>query len=460
MRVPKRGTGADQPVVARKSRNGDGAKGLDRSALSAGQPDLGGTGSSKAKPFSISKKVVWEAYKKVKANKGGAGVDAESISDFEKDLKRNLYKIWNRMSSGSYFPPPVRTVAIPKRGGGQRSLGIPTVSDRIAQMVAKMYLEPELESNFHADSYGYRPGKSAVEAVGVARRRCWKFDWVIDMDIKGFFDNLDHELLLRAVRKHTDCKWIILYIKRWLNAAVVQEDETLVEREKGVPQGGVISPLLSNLYLHYAFDAWMRRKYPSIPFERYCDDIIVHCRVEREARQMVIAIKQRLRDCRLELHPQKTQIVYCKDYRRNGTYPGVKFDFLGYTFRPRFVRRRGGNLFLGFTPAVSDKAAQAMRDVIRSWRLHLRSDQSLEDLSRQINPILRGWMNYYGSYTKTALLRVFNPLNLILTKWAMRKYKRFRGHQRRASRWLLRIRKREPQLFAYWPLGRKPLAGR
>ena len=228
----------------------------------------------KAKPFSISKHVVLKAFKKVKVNKGAAGVDGESIAEFEKDLKNNLYKLWNRMSSGSYFPPPVRSVEIPKDDGRKRTLGIPTVTDRIAQMVVKMYLEPELEPNFHPDSYSYRPEKSAIEAVGVARQRCFRFDWVLDLDIKGFFDNLVHELMMRAVRKHTDCKWVLLYIERWLKAPILLQGGSLVSRDKGTPQGSVISPMLANLFLHYAFDKWMKRNFPSIPFERYADDIL------------------------------------------------------------------------------------------------------------------------------------------------------------------------------------------
>ena len=462
MRVPMRDTGADQPVVATKSRNGDGAKGLDRPAKPTGQPGMGGAGSSKAKPYKISKWKVWEAYKRVKANRGAAGVDGETIADFEKELKKNLYKIWNRMSSGSYFPGPVRRVEIPKKGDGTRTrpLGVPSVCDRIAQMVAKLYLEPEIEPYFHPDSYGYRPGKSAIEAVGVTRRRCWKHDWALDLDIKGFFDNLDHTLLLKALRKHTDSKWILLYVERWLKAPVQLEDGTLVTRDKGTPQGSVVSPLLANLFLHYAFDKWMERHQPYIPFERYADDIICHCESEAQAEWLRSKIAQRLAECHLELHPEKTKIVYCKDDRRKGTYPNVQFEFLGFCFQPRQVRGPRSGLFIGFTPAVSLRAAKAMRDVIRSWRLHLQSPKSLEELSRQYNPIIRGWVNYYGSYFRSDLYKVFNPLNLILAKWAMRKYKRFHGHQRRASRWMLRLRKRSPFLFAHWQLAQKPAAGR
>jgi RNA-directed DNA polymerase len=415
---------------------------------------------SKAKPFNISKGVVVKAFKRVKGNKGVAGVDDESIEDFEKDLKNNLYKVWNRMSSGSYFPPPVRAGEIPKDDGVKRPLGIPTVADRTAQTVAKIYLEPQVEPYFHEDSYAYRHGNSAIEAVGVARQKCWHYDWVVDLDIRGFFDNLDHERTMRAVRKHTDCKWILLYIERWLKAPAQLKDGTLVDRDKGTPQGGVISPLLANLFLHYAFDEWMRRNYPNIPFERYADDIIVHCRSEKQAKWIKAAVGRRLLECKLELHPVKTKIVYCKDDNRRGRYPNVKFNFLGYEFRPRGSKNRFGKYFVNFTPALSPKAAKSMRSEIRSWRIHLMSDKSIEDLSRIFNPVLRGWINYYGSYYKTALYPIFDQLNCSLKKWAMRKYKRLRGKRCRAGHWLGRIASHEPGLFVHWSFGARPSAGR
>jgi RNA-directed DNA polymerase len=413
----------------------------------------------KAKPFSISKRVVFEAYIRVKANKGAAGVDEESIADFEKDLKNNLYKIWNRMSSGSYFPPAVLLVEITKKCGGLRGLGIPTVSDRIAQMVAKMYFEPNVDPYFHPDSYGYRPGKSAIEAVGVARKRCWRYNWVVDLDIKGFFDNIDHELLMRAVRKHTDSKWLLLYIERWLKAPLQVADGTFVSREKGSPQGSVISPLLANLFLHYAFDEWMRRNHENIPFERYADDIVVHCSSERQAKWIKKAIEERLKQCRLELHPEKTKIVYCKDTVRKGNYPNEKFDFLGYTFRPRRSKSRHGKFFVSFLPAVSNEAAKSIRVTIRSWRIHRMTDKSIYDLSRMFNPIIRGWVNYYGQFYRSALGKVLNQLNDSLQKWAMRKYKKLRQRRRRAFYWLGRISKQMPDLFAHWRIARQT-AGR
>lgn len=406
---------------------------------------------SKAKSFSITKKEVYAAYKQVKANKGAAGVDRESIADFEKKLADNLYKLWNRMSSGSYFPPPVKRVEIPKEGG-TRPLGIPTVADRIAQAVVKNRLEPELEKSFHPDSYGYRPGKSAVEAVGVARERCWRYDWVLDLDISSFFDSIDHGLLLKALKHHTECKWILLYVERWLKAPVQLPDGTRQERDKGTPQGGVISPLLANLYLHYAFDRWMQKHYPEVPFERYADDVICHLRTEEQAKGLKAALEKRFEECYLKLHPQKTHIVYCKDGKRRKDHPRHKFDFLGFTFRPRAVKSKNGEYFIGFNPAVSNKAMRKMNRQIRSWKLHLRNNQSLEDLARACNPVVRGWFNYYGSYYRSALEDLVRQMDLRLGKWAEWKFKKFRGHSGRAIRWVRGVKRREPKLFAHWQL--------
>jgi RNA-directed DNA polymerase len=460
MRVPKRGTGAEQPVVAAKSPKGDGAKGLRHPSRESGQLRLQEEPEDQVKPFSISKRVVWEAYKRVKANKGAAGVDSESIEEFERNLSGNLYKLWNRMSSGTYFPPPVRSVAIPKKGGGERVLGIPTVSDRVAQTVVKMYLEPGVEPHFHPDSYGYRPKKSAIEAVATARQRCWRYDWVIDLDIKGFFDNLDHALVMRAVRKYTQCRWILLYVQRWLEAPMQTADGLLTPRTKGTPQGGVISPLLANIFLHLAFDDWMRKTHRGVPFERYADDVVAHCKTEKRATDVLRSIEARLEQCKLQLHPQKTKIVYCKDDDRSGSCPNEKFDFLGYTFRPRRSKNRYGKFFVNFTPAVSNEAATKMRRMIRRWRLHLRSDKALDDLARMWNPILRGWIQYYGCFYPSALHPVFRHLNRTLARWANRKYKRLRRHRRRAEHWLGGVARREPQLFAHWKLlGLRPAAG-
>ena len=413
----------------------------------------------KTKSYVISKFVVWEAYKRVKANKGSSGIDGESLEGFEKNLKGNLYKLWNRMSSGSYLPQPVKLVEINKKDGGKRSLGIPRVTDRIAQMVVKMTLEPELEPFFHPDSYGYRPGKSAIEAVGKARERCWRYNWVIDLDIKGFFDNLNHDLLKLALQKHSPEKWVMLYIERWLKAPVQQPDGSLIERTKGTPQGGVISPLLANLYLHYAQDEWLRINHPNTPFERYADDSVLHCLTEKEAKEILLSLKDRLLQCGLELHPEKTKIVYCKDDDRRGGYHTTKFDFLGFTFQSRRSKNRFGKYFVNFSPAVSNSAKKSIRHEMRGWKVHLRSDKSLEDISRMFNPVLRGWINYYGKYYKSELYCVFRHFNRTLTRWAMRKYKKLRGHNRRAEYRLGRIAIKQPGLFYHWQIGLKPSTG-
>jgi len=447
-----RGTGTERPVVVTKSGKPDGAKGSRHSACLGGQPRERKESSSRAKSFCISKQVVWEAYKRVKEKQGAAGVDSESIEMFERNLKNNLYKIWNRMSSGTYFPPPVRSVEIPKKDGGVRRLGIPTVSDRIAQTVVKMYLEPMVEPKFHPDSYGYRPRKSALDAIEAARKQCWSHDWVIDLDVRGFFDNLDHALVMRAVEKYTQSRWILLYVKRWLEAPAQQEDGTLVPRTKGTPQGGVISPLLANIFLHLAFDDWMRTTHPGVPFERYADDVVAHCKTEEQAKQVLESIRGRLKLCRLELHPEKTKIVYCKDDNRRGGHPHEKFNFLGYTFRPRRSKNRWGKVFVSFAPAVSNEAAKKMRQEMRSWRIHLRSDKALDDLARMWNPVIRGWISYYGKFYKSALYPVLRHLDGLLVRWTMRKYKRLRRHCRRAHHWLEGVARREPRMFAHWHL--------
>ncbi len=310
-----------------------------------------------AKPFQIPKMLVWEAYLKVKASDGGPGVDGQTVEDFEVDLKDNLYRIWNRMSSGSYFPPPVKLVVIPKSDGRERRLGVPTVADRVAQNVVKMILEPIVEPQFHPDSYGYRPGRSALDAVGKARERCWHNNWVLDLDIRAFFDTLDHRLVMHAVQKYTRCRWLLLYVERWLKAPMQLKDGSLEERKSGTPQGGVVSPVLANIFMHLAFDTWMAESHPDIPFERYADDVVIHCRTEAQARKVQHAVNQRLGRCHLEVHPEKTKIVYCRDSNRRGRYPEVSFDFLGYTFMPRQARNRQGELFTSFCPGVSNKAA-------------------------------------------------------------------------------------------------------
>lgn len=409
---------------------------------------------SKAKSYRISKHVVMDAWRGVRANQGAPGVDAESISEFEENLKANLYKLWNRMSSGSYFPPPVKVVEIPKKTGGLRRLGIPTVSDRVAQMVVKQYLEPELEIHFHQDSYGYRPGKSAIDAVGVTRKRCWQYDWLLEFDIKGAFDNVDHEMLLKAVKKHTESKWILLYVERWLKVPFQHKDGSVEDRARGLPQGGVISPLLMNLFLHYVFDRWMQKHRSENPFARYADDGVVHCSSEEDALALKAVLAERFAECKLELHPGKTKVIYCRDSNRKGRSMHESFDFLGYTFRPRTAQNRRGELFTSFSPAMSKTALKRIRKVIRhGWKLHRRVDKSLSDLSQMFNPAIRGWMEYYKHYHGSSLHILAASLNRALQRWTMHKYKRFRTHKTRAGKWLAELAKREPMLFAHWKLG-------
>jgi RNA-directed DNA polymerase len=405
---------------------------------------------SKAKSYDISKQVVLEAYKRVKANKGAAGIDEETIKDFDKDYGKNLYKIWNRMSSGSYFPPPVKAVEIPKAGGGKRKLGIPTVGDRIAQMIVKMYLEPLIEPRLHPDSYGYRPGRSGLQAIETARKRCWEHDWVVDIDIKGFFDNIDHELMMKAVSKHTSEAWIHLYISRWLKAPIVETDGNERKRDTGTPQGGVISPLLANLFLHYAFDEWMRRNHPSNPFERYADDIVVHCKTEEEAQKLQASIKERFGECKLEVHPEKTKIVYCKDANRKGEYHIEKFNFLGYTFRPRTSRNRWGKLFVNFSPAISDKATQKIKDEIKSWYKQIRPTDTLQELASVANAAAIGWDNYYGKFNGSELLELWRLIDTTIIRWAKKKYEKLNQGWKKGREWLNKIKLRWPSLFKHW----------
>ncbi len=410
----------------------------------------GRTSAQNAKPFPVTKRQVWEAWKRVKANQGGAGIDDQTIAEFEENLADNLYKIWNRMASGSYHPKPVRRVNIPKSSGGVRGLGIPTVADRVAQMVVKQVLEPILEGVFHPDSYGYRPKKSAHDAIRRTRTRCWQRAWVLDMDIKSYFDTIDHALLMKAVRKHTGQKWVLLYIERWLKAPVVHPDGREEARTVGTPQGGVISPLLANLFLHYAFDRWMELNAPEIPFERYADDIVCHCTSEAQAQHLWRVLRDRFSACNLTLHPDKTRIVYCKQDGREGTYPDVSFDFLGYTFRPRRVRTRTGRSRLGFTPAISRKAMQSIRDTIRSWGLGTLSPLTLESIAGKINATVRGWIDYYGAFYQSGLRRPLGQIDYHLTKWIMRKYKRFRRRWLRAWNWLQKRARQNSGLFVHW----------
>lgn len=431
--------------------------GLDWRSTSDGRSRVVEARSS-GKSFDIPKLLVWQAYLKVKANKGAAGVDAQSLADFEKDERSNLYKIWNRMSSGSYFPPPVKAVEIPKAGGqGVRILGVPTVADRIAQTVVTMVLEPKVEPLFHPDSYGYRPKRSALDAVAACRQRCWQMPWVIDLDIQGFFDNVPHEPILAAVAKHTDAPWVLLYVKRWLCAPLQLPDGTLQTRDRGTPQGSAISPLLANLFMHYAFDAWMAKTQPMNRFERYCDDVIVHCVNSKQATSIRDAIAQRLAEYGLRLHPEKTKIVYCKQEGRDGNHPITAFTFLGYTFRPRGARTRHGHLKVGFLPAVSEAAKKRMAQVIRGWRLGRRTGLDFQEVAAMVNRVVAGWINYYGRFYKSLLIAFLaERINPHLVKWACRKYKHLHRSPAKARKRLALIASQRPGYFAHWKHGALP----
>jgi group II intron reverse transcriptase/maturase len=403
------------------------------------------------KPFEISKRRVLEAYWHVRANRGAAGIDDESIEMFAADLSRNLYKLWNRMASGSYFPPPVKQVEIAKKSGnGKRILGIPTVADRIAQQVVKARIEGELEELFHPDSYGYRRDKSAADAVAVTRERCWKYDWCVEFDIRRAFDELDWDLMRKAISRHVKDPWALLYIERWLTAPAVAPDGQTVQRCKGVPQGSVVGPVLMNLYMHYAFDHWMRRQHPQCPFARYSDDAVVHCRSRAEAERVLAAIAGRLKECKLELHPEKSGVVYCKDGFRRGTHSRIQFTFLGFTFRPRRAQSRSGKLWTSFLPAVSAAAVKRMYQSIREWHIPRHTSVGLHALAARYNPTLRGWLNYYGRFYRSALQKVFFHFDGRLLQWARRKYRKLAHDAKRRRRWRHQIMRSHPQLFPHW----------
>jgi RNA-directed DNA polymerase len=398
----------------------------------------------------IPKQLVWDAWLKVKEKGGAAGADGVTIELFGEDLKGNLYRLWNRMSSGSYFPGPVRAVEIPKQGG-TRVLGIPNVVDRVAQKAAAMALEPSVEPVFHEDSYGYRPGRSPLDAVAVCRERCFRKDWVVDLDIRAFFDSVPWDLMLRAVARHSDQKWVVMYVERWLKAPVQKPDGTLVQRVNGTPQGSPISPVLANLFLHYGLDAWMVREFPTVAFERFADDAVIHCVSERQAREVREAVARRLAEVGLELHPDKTRIVYCKDSNRRGTYEQVAFTFCGFTFRPREAyNKRQRVAFTAFLPAVAPGKLTAMSRRVASWRIHRRVNLTLDDLAAEINLVLRGWLAYFTAFYPSAVSPLCDRIDNHLMRWARWKYKRLERSGKRARAWLTGVQSRTPELFVHW----------
>jgi RNA-directed DNA polymerase len=406
------------------------------------------------KSLPVSKRMVYNSYLKVAAKDGGAGIDKQSIAQFNENLSGNLYKIWNRMTSGSYFPPPVRTVFIPKKQGGLRPLGIPTVGDRIAQGVVKDYLEPTLESIFHTSSFGYRPGRSAHDALSQCQDNCIKYAWVIDVDIKGFFDNISHVLMMELLKQHTQESWVLLYAERWLKAGVEQEDGSITARTKGTPQGGVISPLFANIYLHHAFDKWMDEYNMHNPFERYADDIVIHCHSREEAEQLLAKLANRMQQFELALHPEKTKIVYCKNYKRLEDHEHVSFTFLSYSFQPRSTRSSFGGInktYIVFAAAISSKAKTSVREVIRAILKPRWSEQTMENFAKILNPKIRGWINYYTRFYKHETLQVFCYLNGLIRKWLKNKY-RLVNHKQVTAKYK-EMQQLNPVLFYHWSLG-------
>lgn len=417
-----------------------------------------GLNKDKGKSVPITRWKVYDGYKRVKSSSGGAGVDKMTIVQLDGDLENLLYKLWNRLSSGSYFPPEVRRAYIPKGKKGYRPLGIPTVLDRIAQSVLKDYCEPRLEAIFSERSYGFRPGRSAHDALKQVRTNCWRYDWVIDMDIKGYFDMISHDLLLKAVEKHFSEKWVRLYISRWLKAGILHADGTREGRQSGTPQGGVISPLLSNLFLHYVFDRWMEIHHSGQDFVRYADDIIVHCKTETEAEGLLEQIKERLKACGLEIHPEKTKIVYCKDSKRreNSDRP-QKFTFLGYDFKPRKKwNRTNKSSFTGFDLGISHHSKMRIRQIVsRCLKKGLMSSR-IEDIAKQLDPKIRGWYMYYGKFNPNALGTIWNWLNYKLVRWLLRRMKRFKLGSRSANKWFRQLYERDSNLFFHWTIGQTP----
>lgn len=404
------------------------------------------------KPIEIDKKLIYYAWLKVQENRGAHGVDQLTIDKIQLDLEDHLYKLWNRMSSGSYMASPVRKVDIPKADGKTRSLGIPTVMDRVAQMAAVMLMEPGLDAQFHESSYGYRRKRSALHAVEKAQSECLKKAYVIDLDIKGFFDNIPHDKMMEMVERHIDIAWVKLYISRWLKADMEDNQGARIARDKGTPQGGVISPLLANLYLHEVFDTWMTEVFGHITFERYADDVIIHCLTLEQARYVLDKVKERMKAFGLELHPEKTKIVYCwYDGRERKEDQGVedKFDFLGYTFRTRTgLNKATGKKRNTFNPAVSDKAKKKIKSAIKELKISKSTNLEIKDIGKRLNPKLLGWKTYYGKFRCWELYSLFEDVDEKIVKWYRKKYKV--SNSTEAWHWLKSLKITEPKLFAHW----------
>lgn len=399
----------------------------------------------------ISYEQVARAYHKTKQGGKAAGIDQESWEDFgQKGVERQLYLIWNRMSSGSYHPQAVREVEIPKKDGKMRKLGIPTIRDRIAQQVVKDHMEKRIDKQFHENSYGYRPLKSSHQAIEQVRKNCLEKDWAIDIDISKFFDEIDHGLLLRAVEAMGSDKWELMYIKRWLEMKVERTDGSQYSRQgQGTPQGGVISPLLANLFLHYALDGWLVKRYPEVKFVRYADDIVIHCQSKEEAEAVLRFVRERLEKVNLQLNIEKSKIVYCKDYRRKAKYERVQFEFLGFSFQPRPVqsKQKPGSTYTGFTAEISQDNQKKIREVIRekvNWR---NTVMEIGDVAARLNSRIRGWINYFDRYGKRQLRNTMIYLDMKILKWLQRKHKE---GTRKALKRLQTIQLRQPQLFYHW----------
>jgi group II intron reverse transcriptase/maturase len=405
------------------------------------------------KTVPIEMEQVEAAYKKVRKGGKSAGIDNESWPEFEKNLENNLYVIWNRLSSGSYHPQAVREAEIPKKDGKKRKLGIPTLRDRIAQQVVKEYMEKNIDKLFHENSYGYRPLKSAHQALEQVKQNCYKYDWVIDLDISKFFDEIDHELMMKAVTHVEKETWVKLYVDRWLKMPIQKPDGTIVEKQgKGTPQGGVISPLLSNLYLHYSLDAWLSKHYPSISFVRYADDAIIHCHTKAEAAEVLESVIQRLKEVKLRVNEEKTRIAYCKDYRRKEKQEIVKFDFLGFSYQPRARKSKlDGKLFTAFTPEISKANQKRIREEINNVNLLKFTYATAIDIAERLNPKLRGWIGYYGLYSKHRLRFTLMTVDLKLIKWIKKKFKI--SGKRAAYRKLTLMKQETPNLFYHWQMG-------